>query len=113
MDLLSSPHAGVRRRQRSGEAAQEEEDGPVRPAKKPRIERPDAHKDEGIAFTLYVRWFGPAGQTKVTALPLRAIDGVDALPVSVVRASPAVLRALRGFHEQRRPCARTQTSEGR
>lgn len=34
-----------------------------------------------LTWTLMVRWFGPAaGQTKVTALPLRAVSGVDALP---------------------------------
>jgi len=72
-----------RRRERSPAPALAEEEASLRPrAKKARVD-----PGSSVSYVLYVRWFGPsAGQTKVTALPLRAVSGVEALPVGVLLA---------------------------
>ncbi|GBF87671.1 hypothetical protein Rsub_00382 [Raphidocelis subcapitata] len=82
MSESASGEAVRRRRARSSADNGSEGDRPP-PAKRARVEAAaEAGEDGGsLSYTLYVRWFGPsAGQTKVTALPLRAVSGVDALP---------------------------------
>jgi hypothetical protein len=92
--------AGSRRRERSS-PPDCDGDHPTLKDEEPKAKKARLDPSSSVTYTLYVRWFGPSsGQTKVTALPLRAVSGVDALPVCAVelRTAARAPRPVCCFH---------------